>query len=1163
MLRVRAWLAMAAFAAAVSADPDPNDTLLLAQPAVSAKHLAFVYADDLWIADADGGKPRRLTAHNGVESHPAFSPDGATLAFSGQYDGNTDVYTVPVAGGAPKRITHHPAADIVHGFTADGLILFGSQREVFTRRYSQFFTVPITGGMPTKLPIPTGWKASLSADGKRFAYTVSRDVFEQWKNYRGGTHARIWICDLATLAVEEIPQPEGRCNDTEPRWFGDTLLFRSDRDGEFNVHRYSTATRKVQRLTAFDDFPVLALAVGGGRAVIEQAGRLHALELPPGETGYAKTTPLRIGVAADLVEARPRFLKAAGQIRGATLSPTAARAAFEMRGEIFSVPAEKGDARNLTQTTGAHERSPAWSPDGKTIAYLSDESGEYQLCLRPQNGKSPPRVVKLAGSGFYSRLTWSPDSKKLLYRDQSSSLFWLDVATGQAHRICPPARRGLDGGDRPSSWSPDSQWVAYALENEALIQTAFIYSLAEDKSRPATDGLSEVGDPVFDASGKHLFFLGSTDSGLSKHGFMLSSQDARAPRQSLYALVLRKDLPSPLARESDEEKPEPAADESAPAPKDKNADAPKEPGAGDEPPRKRGPGMGMRGPAKPAVVKIDFDGLQHRVVALPLAAGNYADLQAGPAGQVYYLERSEGGGGGGGGGSLKLFDLAKRRSETTLASASEYILAPDAKKMLYRNGRDWFIHGAGAPSGDGPAAAAGGGRAAGGRGRPGGAPAAAPVADAGSGDKRLALDGIDIKIDPRAEWPQIYAEAWRINRDYFYAPNMHGADWPALRKKYEPFLAHAATRNDVNRIVQWLCSELAVGHHRGGGGDRVYSVGDVAGGLLGADYEIKEGRYCFKRVYGALNWNPDLRAPLTAPGVDVKAGEFLLAVQGKELRPPTEIYAVFENTAGKTIELTVGPTADGKGSRTVSVEPLGDETDLRNRAWVEGNLEKVHKATDGKVAYVYVPDTGRQGLTYFKRYFFPQVDKQAVIVDERFNAGGQLADYYIEALRRPFAAYWAPRHGADWITPGAAVYGPKVMIIDENAGSGGDLLPWMFRKYGMGKLIGKRTWGGLVGVGGYPALMDGGTITAPHFAIWTTEQGWVVENEGVPPDIDIEQKPADLAAGRDPQLEKAIEVILAELKANPPKPPVRPPYPIRVRKAPPVKGAAALDAPRP
>jgi tricorn protease len=1079
-----AFFVLVLLARVVRAEPDVHDTRLLSQPAVSGNHVAFIYADDLWVADLDGNNVRRLTSDIGVESHPVFSPDGKTIAFSAQYDGNTDVYTIPVEGGSATRLTWHPGVDIVRGFTPDGkAVVFSSPRNVFTNRYTQLFTVPITGGMPTQLPMPNGVQAAFSPDSERIAYTPLADRSTQWKHYRGGTHSRIFVFRKSDNTVEQIPQPDTRCNDLDPRWVGDLVYFRSDRAGEYNLFAYDTKAHKVNQLTNFKDFPVEALGSGGGKLIYEQAGYL-SLYNPDKE----ESKRIKIGVATDLVEARPRFVKGAKYVRNAALSPSGARAVFEFRGEIVTVPAEKGDARNLTNSTGANDRSPAWSPDGKSIAYFSDEGGEYQLHVRAADGKGQAKTYALNGAGFYEFPVWAPDSKKIAYVDNANTLSWIDLEGGKVTKI---ATEALYGPDRlrtlRPSWSPDSKWLAYPLGNKAEYHTVFAYDLAANRSKAITDGLSDAIDPVFDGSGKYLYLLASTDAGPVNQWFAQSNNDMRVQR-SLYVVVLKKGTPSPLTRESDEEK---AAPEKPKDVAEKKTEA----------------------------VVIDFNGIDQRILALPVPAGIYARLQPGAANQVFYLEASptppslENTPRG---SALKRFDLTKRKSETVVEGVGEYHVSADGKKALIHSPPEsWsIIEAAGKPE---------------------------------PGKGKLNLDAVEVRIEPRAEWDQIFNEAWRINRDYFYDPHMHGADWKAVKKKYAEFLPHLATRGDLDRVIRWMLSELAVGHSNTGPGERLYDRKTVPGGLLGADYEIANGRYRFKKVYGGLNWTPQLRSPLTVPGVDVQPGEYLLAVRGIDLKPPTELYSLFENTANKSIEITVGPNADGTGSRTVTVEPLLTEDALRNHDWVEGNLKKVQQATGGRVAYVYVPNTAALGHTYFKRYFFPQADKQAIIVDERFNGGGQLADYYIDHLRRPFTAMWATRYGEDLKTPGAAIQGPKVMIIDETAGSGGDLLPWMFRKYKLGTLVGKRTWGGLVGILGFPVLMDGGRVTAPNLAIWT-EDGWVVENEGVPPDVEIEQRPADVIAGKDPQLEKAIEIVLKELEKNPPKELKRPPFPNRVEK---------------
>jgi tricorn protease len=1077
-------------------------------PAVSKDHVAFVYADDLWVCDLDGRNVRRLTSDLGVESNPVFSPDGQTLAFSGQYDGNTDVYTIPVTGGVPARLTWQAGRDIVRGWTPNGqAVLFGSQREVFARWDMQLFTVPLGGGFPIKLPIPHGHEASFSPDGTHIAYTPQGDRSGQWKHYRGGTHSRIWIMRLKDYAIEQIPQPTSRCNDTDPRWLNGTVYFRSDRNGEFNLFAYHIQSKTVQQLTQFEDFPVISLNVGGGNLIFEQAGYLHRFDLNTGQSQR-----LKIGVAADLPETRARYAKGKGvkYVRGDHISPSGARVVFEFRGEIVTVPAEKGDPRNLTNTPGVHERSPVWSPDGQSIAYFSDEGGEYALHIRPPDGKGQVKTYKLNGSGFYEAPVWSPDSKKIAYVDNAWTLYWLDLTSGNIKKVATePIYGPRNMRSLWAAWSPDSNWIAYALGNLSAYRTVYLYSLAEAKSRPITDGLSDATEPVFDPSGKYLYFFASTDAGPVNNWFHQSRIDMRATR-SLYLAVLRKGIPSPFARESDEEK---AADakpkEMEPKPASGDGEKPKD----DKPEAK-----------KPEPVTIDFDGLDQRILAFPLPPGDYRQLWAGAAGQVFYLAQTPTlpGQPGPVNRSLMRYDLAKRKGDTLQSNVIDFHITPDGKKArIVTNSETLSIV------------------------------ELVPGADAGKG--KLNMEAVEVRVDPQAEWQQIFDETWRINRDYFYDPKMHGADWPAIQKKYAVFLPHLTSSADLYRVIRWMLSELSVGHSFTNPGERGMEPKTVPGGLLGADYEIANGRYRFKKVYGGVAWWPDLRAPLTAPGVDVKAGEYLLAVRGVDLKPPTELYALFENTANKSIEITVGPNPDRTGSRTVTVEPLAtieNEFNLRNLDWVEGNLKKVHQATGGRVAYVYVPDTGGRGHAYFKRYFYSQLDKDAIIIDERFNSGGAWADYYLDHLRRPFSSYWAMRYGADLRSPSAAIHGPKVMLINETAGSGGDGLPWMFRQSKLGPLVGKRTWGGEVGTLGFPVLMDGGSVTAPNFALWSPEGGWVVENEGVPPDIEVEHWPADLLAGRDPQLEKAIEVILKELEKNPPTKPQRPPFPVRVKRSP-------------
>ncbi len=755
---------------------DIADTRLLTQPAISKTHIAFIYAGDLWAAGIDGKDVRRLTTSDSPESNPAFSPDGRLLAFSSQYEGNTDVYVVPVEGGIPKRLTWHPGPDIVQGFVPDGsAVLFTSPRAVFTTRYTQLFTVKTAGDSPEEpLPIPHANQAAYSPDGARLAYNPLYQAFTQWKHYRGGTNSTISLFRFGDNSVEKIPQPAGRCNDVDPMWMGDMVCFRSDRNNEFNIFSYDLKTKAVRQVTNHQDFPVLSASAGGGQVIYEQAGYLHVLDPRKGQS-----RKLTIGVAADLVETRPRFVKGFRYIRNYSLSPTGARAALEFRGEIVTVPAEKGDPRNLTNTSAVNERSPVWSPDGKSIAYFSDESGEYELHVRNQDGQGEIKKYRMIGSGFYRSPVWSPDSQKIAYSDNSLTLYWIDLRTGASKKIASDSMYG-PANNLGQVWSPDSRWIAYTLNSRTYIQTVYVYSLDQDKSTQITDGLSDVTEPVFDASGKYLYMFASTNAGPLRQWFDLSILDMRAT-QSIYVAVLRQDLPNPLAKESDEEKGV----------------------AKDEKPKETKPQL--------SDVSIDFDGLQYRILSVPLPAGEYLDLQAGTAGQFYYLEatpRASEADPGGGLRSLHRYDLNKRKDEIVLTGVAGYALSGDSKKILYSTRDAAFIVSAG------------------------------EKVEPGQG--KLNIDAVEVRIEPRAEWQQIFNEAWRINRDYFYATNMHGADWNEMRQKYSMFLPHLASRSDLNRVIQWMCSELGVGHHRVGGGDFLYQPKSVPGGLLGADYSHRK-----------------------------------------------------------------------------------------------------------------------------------------------------------------------------------------------------------------------------------------------------------------------------------------------------------------------------------
>jgi len=876
-------------------------------------------------------------------------------------------------------------------------------------------------------------------------------------------------------------------------WMGRKIYFRSDRNGEFNLFSFDPSDKKITQLTQHEDFPVLSASAGNGKIIYEQAGYLHIYDVAANTA-----VKLTVGIATDLPEVRRRYSKNDRFIRDAAISPSGARAVFEYRGEIITLPAEKGDPRNITNTTGANERSPSWSPDGEFIAYFSDSSGEYELNIKSQDGKGKTRSFKLNGAGFYHNPIWSPDNKKIIYTDNSGCIYWINLETGKCKKI--GSEYFYEPGPFPmikASWSPDSNWIAYTLNSVSILRRIYLYSLEQDKSFSVTDGLSEANYPVFDPSGKYLYFLVSTDAGPVRDWFSQTTDEMQM-QSSIYMAVLQKDIPSPLAKKSDEEKSDLESSKSLQTESKSNK-------------------KGRDNKVVDKKLDIQLEDLEYRILCLPVPEGDYIDLQLGEEGQLYYLKRINSGyySYRPPEGEIHHFSLEEQKDEIVMADINNFLISANNKKLLYRSGMVYGI--------------------------------ISSDSKPKPGEGKLDIGAMQVYIDPAVEWAQIYDEAWRINRDYFYDPNMHGVDWLTMKKKYEVFLPHLSCRRDLNRVIQWLCSELSVGHHGVGGGDTSHTPERIPGGLLGADYAVENGHFRFKKIYGGLNWNPQLRSPLTEPGVDIRTGEYLLAVNGKELDSSKNLFRYFENTAEKIIEITVGPNPNMKDSRTVTVVPIGSEYSLRNRDWVESNIRKVDKATNGRVAYVHVPNTARAGYIYFKRYFYPQINKDAIIIDERYNAGGQVPDYYIDLLMRPHVCNWATRYGADIKTPSASIQGPKVMLIDENAGSGGDLLPWMFRKFKIGKLIGKRTWGGLVGTLGYPTLMDGGRVTAPNLAIWT-EDGWVVENVGVPPDIEVEQEPAKVIAGHDPQLEKAIEVIMKELEKNPPKKLIRPPYPNKAKK---------------
>ncbi len=1129
--RALAWLAVPLVAAAIAAQQAPPDrTKMLRSPSVSATHIAFAYANNIWVVERSGGLARRLTSFQGQTSNPHFSPDGRWIAFSGEYAGNADVYVVAATGGEPKRLTWHPGADAVQGWAPDGKrILFTSGRATWAPSGApRFWTVPIEGGVEEPLPLPRGYQGKLSADGGRIAYRMNNSWDEERRNYKGGQNRPIWIVDLKTYDLVTPPWTDSK--DMDPAWVGDTVYFISDRDGVANVWSYETGAKKLAQVTRFTDFDVKTLDSGAGAVVFEQAGEIH--ELDP-KTGREHVVP--ITAAGDFPWMMPRWEDVTSRMTNIALSATGKRVVVEARGEIFTIPAEKGDVRNLTNSSASAERDPAWSPDGKSVSWFSDKSGEYKLVIAEQDALKPPREIAVGPKPtHYYTPSWSPDSKKILFTDTNLQVWVVDVESGMAKVV------GNDPWMVPRRtvnpvWSPDSKWVAYASHLNTLYRAIFVSHVETGETKQVTDGLSDAWFPAWDASGKYLWFLASTDLGLASQWLDMTSYD-RTETFGLYLAVLKKSEPSPLLPESDEDKGIGAAPDrenpDQPIPDSQKPATPPRGGRGGEP-AGGAPETGKadaaqgekpdRAPKKPITVQIDFDGLPKRILSVQgVPERPYSFLKAGANGTVFYLEAPAGPARPGepGGSTLHRYRLSDRKAAPFVTGVAEYSVSADGKKLLYR-------------------AAGAGGAAPGGAGRggAGGGPSlflvdadkAAPQA----GQGRLAAT-LRMYLEPKAEFRQIFDEGWRNQRDYLYVPNMHGSDWPKMKTMYGAFLPYVNHRADLNYLLDMMGAEVAIGHSYVRGGD-MPEVPPSPGGLLGADFIIDNGRYKIARIYDNENWNPDLRAPLSAPGVDVSVGDYVLRINGVELRAPDNIHRLLDGTANRQTVLAVNSKPVLEGARQVTVVPVASEQGLRTRAWVEANRRLVDKLSNGQLGYVYLPNTGQPGYTSFNRYYFAQQDKKGVVVDERFNGGGSAADYIIEVLQRDFDGYFNNVAGerTPFTSPSAGIWGPKVMIINEMAGSGGDLMPYMFKRRKVGPLVGKRTWGGLVHTADTPGFVDGGSMIAPRGGFFTRDGKWAVENEGVGPDIDVENTPKEVIAGGDPQLERAVQEAMRLLKEKP------------------------------
>jgi tricorn protease len=1057
--------------------------MLFRQPTINRTHIVFVFGGDLWRVARAGGDAERLTSNIGNESNPIFSPDGNWIAFTGEYDGNVDVFVIPATGGEPRRITFHPGGDSVVGWTPDGKSIVFISGRASGMPMPKMYAMPVSGeGLPTELPFPmAGGGASFSPDGARIAYMPLAPAFAQWKMYRGGRTTKIWIGNLSDSSVEEIPRQNS--NDFAPMWMGDKIYFLSDRNGR-NVSLYSfdTKTKRVAEAVKNGGFDLKTASAGADAIVYEQFGAINIFEPNSG-----KTSRVNINLSGDLPQVRPRYERVAQRIENVALSASGARAVFEARGEILSVPAEKGNARNLTNTPGVAERDPAWSPDGKWIAYFSDEAGEYALHLRDQTGMGEVKKISLGNpSSYFYAPKFSPDSKKILFTDKRLNIWYLDVEKAT------PVRVDANTYENPFSvldpnWSPDSKWIVYTKQLKNRLCAVHVFSLDTGKATQITDGLSDARYAAFDKNGKYVYFTASTNNGMANGWLDMSSFPFQTTR-SVYAVVLKASDPSPLAPESDEEKIEEA----------KPAAPPKPPGAKPE----------------PVAVTIDLDKIGQRIVALSLPARNYVGLVTGRAGTFFLLESVPASGTAPTpriGAAVHRYDMDKRRAEKILDGVTQFDVSANGEKMLF---------------GQFPARYT----------------IASTVQPLKPGEGVLNIGEMEVYVDPRAEWRQMYREAWRIQRDFFYDPNFHGVNIKMMEQRYAPFVENLGSRADLNYLFQEMLGNLTVGHHNSGGGD-VPNPTRYQGGLLGADYAIENGRYKFAKIYDGENWNPGLFAPLTQPGVNVKEGEYLIAVNGREVRATDNVYSFFQQTAGRQIVIRVSGSADGKDARNVTVVPVASEGALRNLAWIEGNRRKVYELSGGKLAYVYLPNTAGAGYTSFNRYYFAQIDREGAVMDARFNGGGTAADYMIGYMSRPLMNYWSTREGEDFPTPVAAIFGPKAMLINEYSSSGGDLLPFLFRQNRLGLLVGKRTWGGLVGIYNYPTLIDGGSVTAPRVAFRNPQGELDVENKGVAPDVEVDLDPKMWRAGRDVQLEKAVELTLADLRRNPPRKPSKGAFP--------------------
>lgn len=1055
------------------------DARMLQYPDVSKTHISFTYAGDIWVVPKTGGTAYRLTTAKGVEGFAKFSPDGSQLAFSGNYDGNTDVYVIPILGGLPKRITHHGMSDRVVDWFPDGKnLIFASSRESGKQRFNQFFKVSKDGGLAEKLPLPYAEFGSVSPDGRKIAFTIRTRMFRTWKRYLGGMAADIYVFDFDKMTSENISNHIA--NDEIPMWKENKIYFLSDRDKNqrYNIWVYDLSTKQNKQLTFFDKFDVHFPSIGENEIVFEAGGLLYLLDL-----STEKIRDVNVNVVTDGATLLAQNENVEKLIQNFSVSYNGSRALFEARGEIFSVPAENGAVINLTQSSGSAERFPAWSPNGKYIAYFSDKTGEYQLTIRDIENPSEEKILTSFDNGFRYNIYWSPDSKKLVFIDQTMRINLYDMSSDKLTEVDNQLWY-YEGNLRNFnvSWSADSRYFTYGKDQMNRVSAIAVYDTKEGKLHQVTSGFYNDSNPVFDPEGKYLYFL--TNRNFNPVYSDFDNTWIYINSTQIAAVTLSKETLSPVAPKNDSLT---VKKDEETKPEDKKSEEKK-----DE--------------KKVKDIKIDFDGFEERLVILPPSAGNYGNLSA-VSGKVIF-HRSPNSGSADKKKPVMFYDLEKREEKTIVEDADSYQISADGKKILIAKQNSYSI---------------------------------VDVAPDQKPDKKLPTNQLEMTVVPKEEWKQIFNDVWRLERDFFYDKNMHGVDWKEMKKRYGSLIGNAVTRTDVNYIIGELIAELNASHtYRGGGDEELPSQRAV--GYLGIDWELNNGAYRIKRIIKGAPWDSEVSSPLSASGLKVKEGDYILAVNGLKIDVSKDPSSSFEGLADKTIELTINNKPSTDGAWTVVVKTLSDETRLRNLEWIESNRKRVEEATDGKIGYIYVPSTGIDGQTELARQFYAQFNKQGLIIDERFNNGGQIPDRFIELLDRKPLAFWAVRDGKNWQWPPTANFGPKVMLINGWSGSGGDAFPDYFRKAKLGPLVGARTWGGLIGITGAPTLIDGGTVTVPTFRMYDPDGKWFKEGHGVDPDIEVPEDPGKLAKGVDVQLERAIQEALRLLKENPPVNPKEPAY---------------------